>query len=276
MLLAARLLAQRTSVCTFGLGQDAPTPVSSLFEALSGADAVVLPLPLTRDGLHPCMPACEDGAPPTFARIFSRAEEETLFLGGCVPVTVAQAAEEAGVTLLDYAAGERFLWKNARATAEAAIAMAIEALPCTLDGCPVTVVGYGRIAQMLLPLLRAMGAEVTLAARGEAARAAAEALGYSVLCLREGESLSLPSHVRAVFHTAPAPLFSAEAIERLPHGCLLLDLAGGCCDTAAAERCGVLCPSARGLPGRFSPESAGHYICEEILSLIETKRGVHI
>ena len=139
---AASLLAKRCAVRTYGLPPPAPNPVTSLYAALAGAEAVVLPLPATRDGVFPCfLPEC-GVIPPDFATLFSRAEEEALFLGGAVSPALQRQAKEAGLALIDYYAGERILQKTAVASAEAAIALSVTEASFVLDGlrencCPV-------------------------------------------------------------------------------------------------------------------------------------------
>ena len=276
MAVVASLLAERTSVRTYGLPSGSPCPVSSLFSALCGADVLVFPLPVTRDGIHPLMSAAETEACPSFAQIFSRAEEEALLLGGAIPAALQEQAAREGLVFADYYTGETLLLRNAHATAEAALAMAISGLPCTLCDCPVAIVGYGRIARALLPLLHACRADITVLARSDTARAEANAAGCKVYPILSDAPLSFPKGIRAVFYTVPAPLLCRDALRSLAHGTLVLDLAGGALDNVAAEEYGILHPNALSLPGRFSPESAGQYLFDEILTLIATKRGVHL
>ena len=276
MVYAATLLSGRAEVRTYGLPVGAPSPVTSLFAALSGAEVIILPLPATRDGVYPCFPQGCGEIQPTFHEIFSRAEEETLILGGALPPALIAQAKEQGLSMIDYYASEQPLLRMARATAEAAVAMAIAESPAVLEGCPVALIGFGRIAQALLPLLRAFSADVRVIARSEQALFAAEKAGARTFACTEGEPLPLTRDLRILFNTAPAPLLDAPTLDRLSPACLLLDLAGGAVDTKAADARGIRHPNALGLPGRFSPESAGQCLFEEILYHITKKRGIHL
>jgi len=273
---AAALLSARAEVRTYGLPTGAPAPVGSLFAALSGAEVIVLPLPITRDGVHPVFPCDCGDPPPCFHTLFSRAEEEALLLGGAVPDSLICRAREMGLVLLDYYKSERMLTRMAAATAEAAIALAVSESPVMLAGCPVALIGFGRIAHALLPLLLSFGARVTVLARSPDALREAEEAGAAVLPLTEGEALPIPCGTRILFNTAPAPLLDAVTLARLSPSCLLLDLAGGAVDISAADARGIRHPNALALPGRFSPESAGQALFEELLFHISTKRGVHL
>ena len=161
------------------------------------------------------------------------------------------------------------------ASAEAAIALSVTEAPFVLDGCPVAIVGFGRIAGELLPRLLAFGARVTVFARSEEALARARSGGAETVRLT-GDGLLLPPDTRILFNTAPAPLLDAAALTPLAPDCLILDLAGGALDTHAADAKGIRHPNALGLPGRFSPESAGRAVFEEILFHIATKRGIDL
>ncbi len=270
MATVARRLAGRGAFVV-GYGTPGVPAAHTVFEAAGGADVLVFPLPITRDGLHPTAPP--DVILPTFEEIFSRAEDECLALGGMVPPAVRLAAEGAGVELFDYYESERLLAKNAYATAEAAVAYAAAALPCTVAGTTVAILGGGRIAFCLLPLLRSMGAHVLLYARAPHARRRAEEEGATVFPLTAGKSPHFPSPVRVVFSTVPAPLFP-EGEPLPPPGTLFYDLGGGALDRTRGEAAGVLLPPAAALPGKYAPESAGDYIFDEIREILYEKRGV--
>lgn len=271
----ARLLQDTKGIEVYGYGapEGAGRAAESLYDALCGAEALILPLPASRDGVHPTAPA--GVTLPPLSEIFSRAEEECLALGGMLSPAVISAAREAEVEIADYYTGEELLRKNAAATAEAAVAMAALDLPVTLSGAAVAIIGGGRIAFCLLPLLRALGARVLLYARSPDARRRAEEGGAATFPLVAGEAPVFPRGVRAVFCTVPAMLF--------PHGCPLplpgvpfYDLGGGAIDPAWAKEKGVPLPPSAGLPGRYSPESAGEYLTYEIKKLLRTRRGVDI
>lgn len=271
----ARLFTNRkeAEVRTYAMADEPPRLQATLSDALDGAEAVILPLPASRDGVHPTAAAGQEV--PTLAEIFSRVEAETLVLGGMLTPPVLAAAGQADVEIADYYTGEALLLKNAAATAEAAVAMAALDLPVTLSGTTVAVIGSGRIAGRLLPLLRAMGARVLLYARSAAGREAGEDAGAITYAIRAGEPPLIPPAVRAVFCTVPAMLF--------PRGCplpvagtLFYDLGGGAIDPAWAKEKGLILPPSAGLPGRYSPESAAAYLYAEILKLLQRKRGADL
>ena len=239
-----------------------------LIGAVGDADAVILPLPASRDGIHPTV--CEGIAPPSLAEIFATARGDCLFLGGKLSPAVRAAASAAEVEIADYYTGEELVRRGAVATAEAAVAMAALDLPVTLTGSHVAILGAGRIAMHTLSLLRAMGARVSLYARSPIARERAEQAGAAVYPIREGEAPVFAPDVRAVFSTVPALLFPRGAT--MPaRGTYFYDLGGGAIDRESAEAAGVILPPSAGLPGKYSPESAAGYLFDEIKKILGAK-----
>ena len=270
--LARRLKMQGASLSCLGLPPGAPNEAPDLFSALEGSEAIILPLPATRDGIHPTSEG--EREMPQLSEIFSRAPEECLLLGGMLSPALLALAEAEGLEAVDYYKSERLLEKNAALTAEAAVGMAIFDLPISLSAATVCVIGAGRIAAALVRLLRAFSARVLVYARREEARAEARTWGAEALPIPTGTPLSLPRATRAVFSTVPARLFDRAAVEELPRGIPFYDLGGGGIDAEAAKARGILLPGAAGLPGRFFPETAGAYLFDEIRAILFEKRGV--
>lgn len=149
---------------------------------------------------------------------------------------------------IDLLKNEWYLAGNAAITAECALRVAAAHMETVFSGTGVLVIGWGRIGKCLARLLNEMGACVTVAARKEQDLAMAEALGY-------GSSLPglVPEGCRVVFNTVPVPVMEAAA------DCLNIDL---------ASRPGILGDGvirARGLPGKYAPESSGRLIGEAFL-----------
>ena len=156
-----------------------------------------------------------------------------------------------------------YLAKNAQITAHCAVQLAMEQLPVTLDGCPVLLLGWGRIGKCLSKLLRDLGAEVTVAVRKAEDRALAAALGFETADIHDLDAvLGKP---RLICNTVPAAVLDRRHAALCAQGCLKLDL---------ASRPGIDAPDvvdARGLPGLYAPESAGTLIAETVLRLLGGK-----
>ncbi|MBQ7857128.1 MAG: hypothetical protein IJ351_00640 [Oscillospiraceae bacterium] len=154
---------------------------------------------------------------------------------------------------------ERYLAQNAKITAYCAMNIAAGRMGVIWDGCPVLVVGWGRIGKCLARLLQAMGAEVTVAARREEQRAVIAALGYTA------EDPKMPGYMlcryRVIFNTVPSPVLSAQMLEHCRPGCLKIELA-----SAPGMEGDDIIP-ARRLPGIYAPESSGKLIARTVLRM---------
>lgn len=143
-----------------------------------------------------------------------------------------------------------YLANNAAITAHCAIKVALHHLPCTLENCPVLVIGWGRIGKCLSRLLRQLDARITVAARKETDRATLLSLGYNAIDTQH----IAPESYRVIFNTAPFPV-----LPDCNSSALKIDLA------SSPGITGSHVIQARGLPGKYAPESSGKLIAEYIM-----------
>ena len=159
-----------------------------------------------------------------------------------------------------------YLAENACITAHCAIKVALNALPVTLNGCPVLVVGWGRIGKCLASLAKAMGAHVTVASRKEADRAMVLALGYDALDTATlGYELG---RFRVIWNTVPVMLIPEAAGGSCRADCLKIELA------SKPGIAGADVISARGLPGKEAPEASGRLIAKTVMRLTDYQKEV--
>lgn len=173
--------------------------------------------------------------------------------------------ELSGYRCMDLLQDERYLAENARITAQCAITIAANFLPVTWDSCPVLIIGWGRIGKCLAHLLKNCGAEVSVAARKERDRAMIAALGMEA---ESPENLNfILKRYRVIFNTVPHPILSQDQTAHCREDCLKIELASspGIEDTYIIE--------AKGLPGKYAPESSGKLMARTILRLCAQKEG---
>lgn len=164
----------------------------------------------------------------------------------------------AGYKTLDLLQDARYLAANAAITADCALQVAAPLMAATFTDSPALIIGWGRIGKCLARLLKAIGTEVTVAARKETDRAMLQALGYATADTAKLAGL-LP-RFRLIFNTAPEMVLS-EANLALCRNCVKIDLAS----KPGMEGSDVV--QARGLPGIHAPESSGKLIAETFLRL---------
>lgn len=160
--------------------------------------------------------------------------------------------ELTGYATVDLLQDEGYLTANAQITAYCAIKVALNQLPVILDGCPVLVIGWGRIGKCLSRLLRQMGADVTVCARKQKDRSILSAMGYDAVDFHQADL----SAYKLVYNTAPTMIFPT-----CPGNALKIDL---------ASRLGLGSSDviwARGLPGKDAPESSGTLIAKTVIPI---------
>lgn len=267
--LSSLLAADFYECAVFGLdGADtgAATHSADLEGALRGASAVVLPLPVSRDGKTVNAPLCQ-------GRL--KLKDVNALIPACVPVLggLIRAEDFPGKAVFDYY-GEELQTLNGIPTAEGAIAIAMSELPTTLHGTKTLILGFGRVGKALGLALRGLGAVVSAATRNASERAFCEVLGFEAL-----NYASLASEAGAfglVFNTVPAPVLTESVLRNLPDGVPVIDLASapGGVDAMSAERLGKKLIRAPGLPGKVAPVTAGAYIGKAVYSILREENVI--
>ena len=189
-----------------------------------------------------------------------------LLCGGGFSAASSLAAVRAGARVYDLLRRRDYAVGNAALTAEGAIALLVQNSGGSLLGSHVLVTGWGRIASLLAPRLRALGAYVSVAARkaGDRAMAAAQGLG----ALGFGELETIAEDLDFVVNTVPAPVLPDSLLEKLRPGTLLLELASAPgFDREKAQRLGLRPLYAPGLPGQFAPEAAAELYWETVCAI---------
>jgi len=165
--------------------------------------------------------------------------------------------------VLDLLKDEEYQAQNAAITAHCALKVASRHMDRTFQALPVLVIGWGRIGKCLARLLRALDAQVTVAARKETDRAMLRTLGYRTCSISQLSSEA--SRFDFVFNTVPYPILDAANCHA---SSVLLELASSPGITGA----GVI--DARGLPGKEAPRTSGDLIGKTILRLAGRKEHI--
>ena len=280
----ARELAERGyTVSVWGLGKASllhPLPAFEDWrEAVKDADAVILPLPVTEDGVRIRSPL-HDGEPLRWQTLLESISPHVKLLVGKATECILDLAKEREICVADYFLNEGLQLKNAMVTAEGAISLAMARLPVTLDGCQTAIIGYGRIGKFLAERLIALGASVTVYARREDALTEARLhhCRGRLLWSQEQDKRVLAQEIspyRVIFNTVPCRLLERDELCHVPKSCLLMDLASlpGGIDFKAAEELGLAALWATALPGKYAPESAGQILGETVDEMLRDFLG---
>ena len=232
-------------------------------------DVLVLPMPACPDGKT--VPAPFGDGALSLEMLLRHGKQVALVLGGGCGASVQKAAEAAGQTAADYMQREELCLRNAIPTAEGAIQIAMEELATTIYGQNVLVTGFGRISKVLVRILTAMGAHVTVTARKYQDLAWAEISGCRAVHISRLEE-TLPGY-DLVFNTVPAVLLDEARLWKLRSDALIIDLASkpGGVDNDTASRLGLKTVWALSLPGKVAPITAGDMIACTIRNILKER-----
>ena len=222
---------------------------------IASSDAVVLPVPTTRDGINVFAPLTKKIIP------LKNIENETsnqLIL--CCNYSFENKK------YIDYNTLDSYALLNAVPTAEGAIKIAIENTDFTLWQSKILIIGYGRVGKILADRLKKLGAFVTVSARKPKDFAELEALGFNFVNTEQLCSLYLGYDI--IFNTVDATVLSDIALKNLPSS-LLLDLSSkGGFDLEYAQSIGINAQKAPALPGKTAPKTAGKILAKTVSDLI--------
>ena len=154
-----------------------------------------------------------------------------------------------GFPKVDLLQDAQYVSENAYLTADCTLRLLGDRLGVAFRQCPILVIGWGRIGKCLAAMLKALDADVTVAARKPSDLGMLAALGYKAVAVSDIR----PKQYRAIVNTAPAPVWEQDG------DYLQIDLA------SQRGLLGETAIWARGLPGKMLPESSGALIAQAVL-----------
>ena len=233
---------------------------------LSGADAVILPIPVSRDS--ETLNAPFSSSEVRLSEVFDLLMPEQTVFAGMLDAKRRSELFRKGIRVYDYADRDEFAVKNAIPTAEGVVKIAAEKLPITIKGANIAVTGYGRTAKATAKALLALGANVTVAARRCSSLAAADNDGCSAIYIREMHRFA--GSFDMLVNTVPAPIVDETVLKSMRRDCVVVEIASAPygVDFEAAKVLGLDAFVAGSLPGTIAPKSAGIIIAETILNII--------
>lgn len=220
-------------------------------KAIGQSEALILPLPINAA-------TAAKGKLPYLSDILSANLCAKRVFAGATDDFMKRAFESRGASFYDYMNSEALLQYNAALTVEGAIPEAVSASGRALHRSDCLITGYGRIARRLACVLKALGAEVTVAVRRRELFGEIERNGYTA-CTFESAPIGDFDYI---FNTIPAIVFKSEEISKIKPECVLIELASapGGFDESAAKKAGKDIVKAGGLPGKYAYKAAAQAI----------------
>jgi dipicolinate synthase subunit A len=265
--LAESLARDGYEVCACGFDRaefSADVRKATLEKLISACGIVILPLPVTLDGVH--LKTDYGAEQIVLDDTFAEKMRGKRVFGGMMKRLYGTSAVWKEIDAADYYTREEFAVRNAIPTAEGAIEIAMREYPGTVSGSRCLVAGFGRVGKTLARMLHGIGAQVTAAARRPADLAWVESLGCRpIQTARIGGG-----DYDMIFNTIPSMIFSRHVLSELRGCSLLVDLASapGGVDFDAAEKIGIKAILAPSLPGRVAPKTAGEIIRDTVYCMM--------
>ena len=224
---------------------------SALARRLAVSDAVILPIPATRDGKTVA------GTALSIDSMLPHIKRGAYLFGGRLP----DAVKREDLMLIDYLCDESFTQENAALTAEGVLRLLYENTDRALSDTHILILGFGRIGSHLTHRLLKLGARVTVVARRRESRTLATMCGAVALDFDQ----ALPPADFAV-NTVPPPITLPMPAAPLP----LIELAGLPKETVPTAYAYISAPS---LPGKMFPYSAANRIAAVTLRYLKGEKA---
>ena len=239
------------------------TEYNDLQKAIETNNIIILPLPITRDGVLVNTPLSNERYYLSDIIKYKPA----LILGGIIKGDLKETLKKNGIKYYDYYDSEYLTVKNAVLTAEAALSIAINETDKSIYDSNSVVIGYGRIGKQLAKYLKALGSKVTATSRSEGTLATIESDGIIPLLTENCQNACYNADY--VFNTVPYPIFDDDFFEKCSEEMMFLDLATDSkINLSKAQLRHIKCGVYGGLPGKYSSITAGNYIAEEIIKYL--------
>ena len=233
---------------------------------LSRADAIILPIPVSRDDIYINTPLSKERI--AVRDVLDAVSPDCFVMGACISEEIEGMLTRRGLRFSDYYEREELIIKNAIPTAEGALEIAMHELPITIFGCRALVVGYGRVGKVMAKKLTALGADVTVSARKQSDFAWIAESGMK--SVHTGDLALYAGGFDLIINTVPTVVLTEDVLGQVNKDALIIDLASkpGGVDMSAAKRLGINVIWALSLPGKCAPVTSGKIIKEAIINIL--------
>ncbi len=164
---------------------------------------------------------------------------------------------------------KNFITKNSRLTAQGVLRIILEIIEKDLLHCKVAVLGYGNCGKAICSMLKDNGLKVTSFSRKSVTRFLAQDNGFST-----GDISEIDCEIDSfdiIVNTVPFNVISKYGIDKLNDNHIFIEVASYPYAFSADEYSELKFNYilASGLPGRFTPQSAGAYIADTIVEILK-------
>ena len=199
------------------------TKSATLKDALACSDALILPIPHTKNGTDLYSPLSEIKVPVN--EILAELDEGCTVFTGDNGYDLKQKLNEQGKsnTVISYTASKQFAILGSVPTAECAVSIAVKLTERTCNGSKYLIAGFGNVGKHLSMLAKNMGADVYVSARKNEDLAMIDSLGMKPLNTCSIAECDIEFDV--IFNTIPTLIFNKRVLTALKGAPTIIELA---------------------------------------------------
>lgn len=212
------------------------------------ADVLILPAPLTRDGIY------IRGTPGVdVSAVFSSLSPGTLVFSGALPLPYRRM----GIKQVNYSEDEKYICEMAYITAEGTLGHILSDYGYVLRDARIVLIGWGRIAKRLYDMIIHFTKNIDIILRREEEIKKLRADGVTADNFSALENAC--AYADIIINTVPSLVVNRDVISEMKPNAHLIDLASkpGGIDFNAAFEAGIEAVHLLALPGKCAPISAG-------------------
>ncbi len=230
------------------------------------ADVLILPSPLTRDGIY------VRGTPGVdVSAIFAVLKDHALVFAGALPLPYRQRS----VSYINYSEDEEYVLEMAYITAEGTLGHLLSEYGGIVRGSRIVITGWGRIAKYMYSMLCPFTENLSVILRKPELIDILNQNGISAFSF--GGLCDVCQDADIVINTVPELVIDGRVLKCMRHDVYLIDLASrpGGIDMHMAHEYGLEAVHLLALPGKCAPKSAGYALGKCIIDNF-TKNGKKI
>lgn len=259
------LTAKGFEVSSYGLF-DWDDDADKLKGMITDNSVIILPLPATRNDKTVNMPFSKKEI--SVDRLLSFLGKKNLVFGGIIKGELLSRLRETNISYVDYF-DDDLIEKNAVLTAFGTLKILLEHIDFALPLGKIAITGYGRVSKETVTVLKSLSCDVTVFARSSSQREDAEIHGVCALPLSMLSSQACEFDI--IINTIPSQIIDENTIKSMRKEGKIIELASAPygVDFELARKNGIDVIKAFGLPGKYTPKTAGEIIGKRIEDRIQ-------
>ncbi len=240
--------------------------VTDLKTEIENSDAIVFPLPLTKDNKYPytAVPIKE-----SIDDILSYITAKQLIFAGMAGKSFESKIKNKGLNMFDYFKREDVTVMNTVPTVQGILKVIFDNIDYTVHSSNCAVFGYGRVAKITADTLKSLGANVTVCVRKCSDISLAKVNGIDGCYINEFYKTA--DKFDLIINTVPSRVIDRNILEKLQSECIIIDVASAPfgTDFASAYELGIKAMQCSSLPGKVAPKTAGKIIADGIINILK-------